>query len=183
MNDLDRTLAAIDAKGWEVVRLGRRKKKPVDTTWVITRDADEVGQWLAASHNIGMLCHARTGVTVLDADHLDAWADMIDALGQPCLPWVLTGSGKLHYYVAWMANLPAKLTWDGVEIGEIQRGPGQQQVVLPPSIHPETGNPYRWITDDLPWLVEPIDPVHDPLPPLPGAWRAYLQAPTHAGRR
>jgi hypothetical protein len=182
VTDRDRTLAAIAAKGWEVVRLGRRMKKPVDTTWRVTGDADNVAQWLAAGHNIGLLCHERIGVAVLDADQLDAWADMVDTLGQPCLPWVLTGSGKLHYHVQWVADLPAKLMWDGVEVGEIQRGPGQQQVVLPPSIHPETGERYRWITDDLPFLVEPIDPVAEPLPTLPDAWRTHLQSKLHAYR-
>jgi Bifunctional DNA primase/polymerase, N-terminal len=85
VTDRERTLAAIDAKGWEIVRLGRRLKKPVDRPWIITRDADEVGQWLAAGHNLGLLCHERTGVAVLDPDRLDPWADMIDTLGQPCL--------------------------------------------------------------------------------------------------
>jgi hypothetical protein len=183
VTDRERTLAAIELKGWEVVRLGRRMKKPVDTSWVLTRDPDEVGRWLAAGHNVGLVCHERTGLAVLDVDQFDPWADMVDALGQPSLPWVVTGSGKLHCYVRWVPGLPAKLAWAGVEIGEIQRGPGQQQVVLPPSIHPDTGEPYRWVTDDLPWLCEPVDPVHDPLPVLPGAWRAYLQAPAYAGRR
>jgi Bifunctional DNA primase/polymerase, N-terminal len=64
-------------------------------------------------------------------------------------PWVLTGSGRLHYYVAWESDLPARIIWQGEILGEIQRGPGQQQVVLPPSVHPETGDPYRWISDDL----------------------------------
>jgi hypothetical protein len=175
VTDLGRTLAAIDAKGWEIVRLGRRMKKPVDKSWVITRDPDDVARWFAAGHNAGLMCHERTATAVLDPDRLDLWADMIEMLGQPCLPWVLTGSSKLHYYVEWLPNLPAKLMWAGEIIGEIQRGPGQQQVVLPPSIHPQTGEPYRWITDDLQGLCEPIDPVSNPLPRLPAEWRAFLR--------
>jgi Bifunctional DNA primase/polymerase, N-terminal len=183
MTDTERTLTAIDARAWTVVRLGHRLKRPVDKHWVITRDADEVGRWFAAGRNVGLLCCEQTGVAVLDADRFDVWADMVDALGQPCLPWVLTGSAKLHYYVQWADDLPAKLTWDNVEVGEIQRGPGQQQVVLPPSVHPETGEPYRWITDDLPFLVEPINPVADPLPTLPDAWRKQLQTRPYATNR
>jgi Bifunctional DNA primase/polymerase, N-terminal len=182
MTDLMRTLAAVEAKQWEIVRIGCRSKRPDGTRWTTMRTPHAVKNWLAAGHNIGLVCHERTGVTVLDSDDLVRWADMVETLGQPCLPWVVTGSGKLHYYVRWEPDLPAKLTWANAIIGEIQRGPGQQHVVLPPSIHPETGQPYRWITDDLPFLVEPIDPVHAPLPALPDAWRTHLQSKPHAHR-
>ena len=178
MTDAELTVAAVRAKGWEVVKL--RGKRPVGAYWQITRDADEVARWIAVGDNVGLVCHERTGVAVLDPDELLGWADMIDALGQPCLPWVITGSGRLHYYITWAGDLPAKLTWGGRVIGEIQRGPGQQQVVLPPSRHPDTGLPYRWITESLGFLCEPINPVEDALPDLPGLWLAYLRACTYA---
>ena len=102
---------------------------------------------------------------------------MIDTLGQPALPWMVTGRGRLHYPVVWEPNLPAKLEWKGEVIGEIQRGPGQQQVVLPPSEHPDTGLRYRWITEALMPVIlcEPIDPVTDALPRLPALWLGYLR--------
>jgi len=178
MTDTELTIAAVPAKGWEVVRL--RGKKPVGVHWQITQDADEVERWILAGDNVGLVCHQRTGVLVLDPHKTLDWAEMIDTLGQPCAPWVITGSGRLHYYVAWTADLPAKLTWYGKVIGEIQRGPGQQQVVLPPSRHPDTGLSYRWITERLGFLWEPINPVADPLPSLPGLWLAYLRHPTYA---
>jgi hypothetical protein len=169
----------VRARGWEVVRL--RGKKPVGAHWQITTDADEVAAWLAAGDNIGLVCHERTGVAVLDPDDSLAWIDMIDTLGQPCLPWVITGSGRLHYYIRWTPDLPAKLMWRGETagtikaIGEIQRGPGQQQVVMPPSVHPTTGLPYRWIDEAFEALCETINPLTDPLPELPGLWLAYLR--------
>jgi hypothetical protein len=169
----------VRARGWEVVRL--RGKKPVGAHWQTTKDADEVAAWLAAGDNIGLVCHERTGVAVLDPDDSLAWADMIDTLGQPSLPWVVTGSGRLHYYIRWTPDLPAKLTWRGETagtikvIGEIQRGPGQQQVVMPPSVHPTTGLPYCWIDEAFEALCEPINPLTDPLPELPGLWLAYLR--------
>ncbi len=184
MSDRDRTLAAIGRRGWEIVKLQGRTKKPIGLHWQTTTDPDEVGSWLRTGNNIGLVCRERTGTIVLDPDDLLEWADMIDALGQPALPWVLTGSGRLHYYLRWTADLPAKLTWKGKIVGEIQRGPGQQQVVLPPSIHPDTGLPYRWISEALlpRMLCEPIDPVADPLPRLPGEWVAYLTAITFERR-
>jgi hypothetical protein len=167
------TVEAVRAKGWECVRLAPRAKKPDGPRWQITKDSTVVASWFAAGFNVGLICHERTGVAVLDPDQLLPWVDMLETLGQPCLPWVITGSGKLHYYIRWLPSLPAKLTWWDDTVGEIQRGPGHQQVVLPGSVHPN-GTRYRWITERLGFLCEPIDPVCDPLPELPGDWRAYL---------
>src|SRR4029434_3050863 len=121
-----------------------------------------------------------TGVLVLDPDDALGWAEMVEELGQPCAPWVITGSGRLYFYVAWTADLSAQIKGYGKVIGEIQRGPGLQQVVLPPSRHPQTGVAYRWITERLGFLCEPINPVADPLPHLPGLWLAYLRAQPYA---
>jgi hypothetical protein len=82
------------------------------------------------------------------------------------------------YYSAWIDGLPAKIEWKGAIIGEIQRGPGWQQVVLPGSVHP-SGGTYRWVTEALGFLCEPINPMTDPLPTLPGDWRAYLWSTTY----
>ena len=176
MTDRDRTLEVIRRRNWRVVLLGPRAKKPHTKEWQITTDADRAAAHLDDGGNLGLLGGKDNGLAILDPDAELPWAEMIDCLGQPALPWTLTGSGRLHYYVAWEPDLPAKLTWNGVIIGEIQRGPGLQQVVIPPSIHPTTGLRYRWITESLPALVEAIDPVHDPLPRLPGVWLAYLRS-------
>lgn len=183
MTDAELTVAAVRAKRWEVVKLRPRDKTPTGAKWEITTDPAEVACWIADGFNVGLVCHERTGVAALDPDEV-AWADMVDALGQPSLPWVLTGSGRLHYYFLWEPDLPAKLEWRGEMIGEIQRGPGLQQVVMPPSIHPATGLRYRWITEALmpTILCEPVSPAADPLPRLPGEWRAYLTAVTFERR-
>lgn len=175
MTDAERTVAAVRARGWQVVKLRARDKRPAGLHWEITRDADSVARWFATGHNVGLVCGPESGVLVLDPDRIE-WADMIDQLGQPGPPWVITGSGRLHYYFAWECDTPAKIEWDGQIIGEVQRGPQRQQVVLPPSTHPATGARYRWITEDLGFLCEPINPVTDPLPALPGLWRAYLRS-------
>jgi Bifunctional DNA primase/polymerase, N-terminal len=175
-SDAEMTVEAVRARGWQCVRLDPRKKSPpLGRRWQVTKNADEVASWFAAGANVGLVCHQRIGIAVLDPDELLPWADMIDTLGQPCLPWVITGSGRLHYYVRWAGDLPAKLTWSGTAIGEIQRGPGQQQVVLPGSIHP-SGGVYRWIRERLGFLCEPINPVSDPLPGLLAYLRSYVPA-------
>ncbi|MGH7393759.1 MAG: bifunctional DNA primase/polymerase [Candidatus Rokuibacteriota bacterium] len=179
MTDAELTVAAVRAKGWECVRLAPRSKKPDGPRWQITKDADLVAEWFARGANVGLVCHQRTGVAVLDPDDLLPWADMIDHFGQPAPPWVITGSGKLHYYIAWESDLPPKIHWPDHEVvGEIQRGPGMQQVVLPGSVHP-SGGTYRWIREETAGLCVPINPVTDPLPRLPGLWIAYLTAWTY----
>lgn len=163
--DTELTLETIRARPWRVVLLGQRAKRVFTKRWDVTTDVDHVARHLKGGSNLGLLCHESNGVAALDPDSLLPWADMIDTLGQPAAAWVETGRGRLHYYIAWEPDLPAKLEWEGTIIGEIQRGPGLQQIVIPPSVHPDTGRRYRWI----------MDPTTQPLLPLPGEWRAYLR--------
>jgi len=177
MTDAERTLEAVRVRGWRIVLLGRRAKKVYTKRWDITRDFARVAHHLRTGSNVGLICDPDNGVAALDPDSLLPWADMIDTLGQPAAAWTLTGRGRLHYFVAWEPDLPAKLTWRGEVIGEVQRGPTKpgmaalQQVVIPPSIHPDTGHRYRWL----------VDPVSQPVESLPGDWRAYLRGLTYAG--
>jgi hypothetical protein len=133
--------------------LGRpRSKRPTGPTWQITADPVVVERHVLQGGNVGLVCHEETGLAVLDPDQLGPWADLVDELGQPGVDLhgepadasVRTGSGRLHYYVCWVPNLPAKLPGG---IGEVLRGPGQQQVTCPPSVHPETGDRYVWLVD------------------------------------
>ena len=169
--DLDLTLAAVACHGWQVVLLGKRSKRPTGAQWNVTTDLDVIRHH---DGNRGLLCGPASGVAVLDFDNRAIGDDMFAALGTLAI-WVETGSSKWHCYVAWEPNLPAKLMWQGRKVGELQRGgigpegqPVLQHVVLPFSIHPDTGRAYRWR----------VDP-RSPLPTLPDAWRTYL-LDTHA---
>jgi hypothetical protein len=173
LTDAELTLAMIDRRGFQVVLLAPRSKKPHGVRWQVTNDARVVERHLQAGGNLGIVAGEHNGLAILDPDELLCWADMIDTLGQPCAPWVETGRGRLHYYIGWEPGLPAKLTWHDLIIGEIQRGPGQQQAVIPPSVHPDTGRAYRWL----------VDPTTEPLPDLPGEWRAYLRGRSYAYSR
>jgi hypothetical protein len=167
--DAQLTVDVIRARGWQAVLLAPRSKKPSGPAWMVTKDAATVAQWFDAGFNVGLICHEDTGLAVLDADDLVVWTEMVATLGELSPPWTLTGGGGLHFYVQWVAGLPAKLLWNGLTVGEVQRGPGQQQVVLPGSIHPDTGEVYRWNADPL------SDYTTLALPPLPEDWRLYLQ--------
>jgi Bifunctional DNA primase/polymerase, N-terminal len=174
VTDAERTLTMIERRQVDVVLLAPREKKPpAGRRWQVTHDRRVAERHLRGAGNLGLVAGEQNRLAILDPDELLCWADMIDSLGQPCAPWVETGRGRLHYYIAWEPGLPAKLVWHGVIIGEIQRGPGLQQAVIPPSTHPDTGRPYRWL----------VDPVTEPLPELPGEWRAYLRGRSYAYSR
>jgi Bifunctional DNA primase/polymerase, N-terminal len=101
-------LAAIERRRIDVVLLAPREKKPpLGRRWQITSERDVAERHLRSGGNLGLVAGERNGLAILDPDELLCWADMIDTLGQPCLPWVETGSGKLHYYIAWEPGLPA----------------------------------------------------------------------------
>jgi hypothetical protein len=129
--DAKLTVEAMRAKSWECVRLAPRHKTPIGRRWTVTKDVNEVAVWFESGFNVGLVCHERTGVAVLDPDDLLLWADMIDTLGQPCLPWVITGSGKLHYYMRWEPDLPAKLTWQGQMLGGFSAAPASNRWCSP----------------------------------------------------
>lgn len=157
------TMLAMGTHGWQIVFLRVNSKVPMGDHWVITNEYDRVYQHLRNGGNIGLVCGPKSGVAVLDFDREGALMEMCQQLG-PILPWVQTGSGKYHCYVAWEDGLPSKITWGGETVGEIQRGPALQHVVVPPSIHPGTGLPYTWL----------VDPTKESLRPLPEEWRNAL---------
>ncbi len=166
---IDLTLEAVACHGWQVVLLAKRSKKPIGEYWTITGDVDVIRRHVERVGNIGLVCGSASGVAVVDGDDVDVIRDMFSALGALAI-WVETGSGKTHSYVKWEPNLSPKVKWEGRKVGEVQRGgtngqPLLQHVVLPPSIHPDTGYPYRWH----------VDP-RSPLPTLPAAWRDHLTA-------
>jgi hypothetical protein len=170
VSDRDQTLDAIRTRGWSSVLLYPNTKMPAapaGETWPLTSDPDVVASHLARGGNVGLLGGERNGLAIFDIDDRDAFAEIEAALGPLGEPWVETGSGKSHVYKRWEAGFPAKLRWRNVIIGEIQRGPGLQQVVMPPSIHPDTRRRYRWL----------VAPATAMLSRLSVRWRQHLLEP------
>ncbi len=175
------TAEAIKAKGWKGVLLRPKSKSPAGKHWQITDDPVVIGRCNGHNGNLGIVEGPEYGLAVADIDNVDVFSDLVGLLGEPGKAWVQTGRGGLHYYFKWEPGLPAKLHFAGKKIGEIQRGSetengtGLQQVVAPPSIHPDTGKPYTWL----------VNPVTEPLRPLPDVWCAYLRGgftPSNGGR-
>lgn len=153
--------------------LGAKSKRPDGKHWHLTSDAAEIEAHLRHGANAGIVAGPSpnySGLAFLDPDDMEAWKHLVSLLDEPGRPWVRTGSGKLHYYILWEPELPAKIRFAGKIIGEIQRGPTEegkpssQQVVAPPSVHPD-GGAYQWL----------VDPLTEPLRPLPEVWRRYLR--------
>jgi hypothetical protein len=167
--DLDITFEAIRARGWQAVLLHPRSKVPAvkEGEHVCpTRDLDAIRHHVDAGGNLALRTHEEVGLVILDADDLGGWDSMVTVLGDLGPSWVKTGSGKSHFYVRWEPNLPGTITWRGKRLGECFRGPGTQQVLIPPSTHPITGRRYVWL----------VDPTTEPLRPLPEAWRTYFSS-------
>ena len=168
--DEELTLRAVEARMWTIVLLGRLSKRPAGSTWSTTTKPETILHHIEDGGNVGLVCGPTSGVAVADFDNLEAAREMVRTLGR-LTPWVKTGSGKIHCYFKWTVGLPAKLRWKGRIIGELQRGPvdvdrrNLQQAVIPPSIHPDTRQPYRWL----------VDPATEPLVSLPGAYLRELE--------
>lgn len=153
-------------RSWLIVLLRPRDKRPVGPSWQVfsvAADREVIGRHLSSGGNVGLVCCRESGAAVLDFDDSVAAQEMFSALGA-LRPTVLTGSGKIHVYVQWEEDLPAKLRWKGRVVGEVQRGPNQY-VVMPPSVHPDTGRPYTW----------QLNPATT-LPVLTDAWRKHLHS-------
>jgi hypothetical protein len=132
--------------GWALVPT---RGKEGGSGWNMARpDPPELaaGKWAhwGAECNLGVVL-GPSGLVVADADTEEAVTRLMELLeGCSRTPAVRTGSGKLHvYFRAGEGLTPASR--DGLELRA-----GTQLLVLPPSEHPDTGEPYRW-------LVEPED--------------------------
>jgi hypothetical protein len=180
--DLEQTLAAMAIHKWPLALCLPRSKRPgargVTTTWPVTDDPDRVRHHVAVeSGNIGVCTGSVARLAILDPDVPAAWERLVALLGFPGPAWVRTGRGALHYYTAWEPHLPPKLrSLDGAVIGEVQRGGhdgrGQQHCLIPPSIHPDTGEPYTWL----------LDPAREAPCALAAPWRRWLWAEAIAAR-
>lgn len=115
--------------------------------------------------NIGFVTGGLSGIVVLDIDGDEGVHWLMEYGGEVITtPTVLTGSGGYHLYFAYDSR---------VEKTRIRVAPGIDiksnggYVVAPPSIHPDTGKPYRWVDGLTPedvrlahmpdWLYETID--------------------------
>lgn len=150
--------------GWALTRLDG--KVPVERDWQKTTPGEPgnvAGRWAewGKRHGMGVVLGA-SGLAVLEYDEEAARERFFDLLGGglPATPVCRTGSGKLHAYFADPGGLQ-KVARDGLELRV-----GDHQCVVPPSLHPDTLDPYAWLDGHEPWIVTCL--------PVPAAVREFF---------
>jgi len=132
------------------LRAGKDGKRPLHSEWT-TREYSPMELQSHAS-NVGFRMGPRDLVVDVDARHggLDSLPDLQEdypEITANVLPAVLTGGGGYHFYMRltvdqaarWGSKFREVLGYDGIEFKGLGR-----QVVIPGSIHPETGDEYEF---------------------------------------
>ena len=153
--------ASVDAyirQGWSLVPIPPNTKGPKLAGWNQRGAALRSQADLIPGFGIG-LAHAYSGTMALDIDHWDRACNElalqgIDLQGLYNAPDAVIidsgrqGHGKLLYAMPFGLALPSKkITRNGTTIYELRCATTNHltvQDVLPPSIHPDTKQPYRW---------------------------------------
>lgn len=153
--------ASVDAyirAGWNLVPIPPNTKGPEHKGWNIRENCLKSSTQLPPGWGIG-LAHAYSGTMALDIDEWDTAAFMlmmqgIDLVALYNAPDAVIvdsgrqGHGKLLYSMPFGLQLPSKkINHDKRTIYELRCGTANGltvQDVLPPSIHPDTKQPYRW---------------------------------------
>jgi hypothetical protein len=158
---LARTYAGL---GWYITPL--KGKAPYLKGWPdkAINCESTIARWIAEPRNIGLVTGSKSRVVVIDVDPRNGGEDSLAELARQCgsLPDTLicnTGGGGQHFYFRY---------FDGAKSGKPLAGIDFQCdgrcVVLPPSVHPDTGALYVW--EGL--------PDGEGIAELPDAWRQAL---------
>lgn len=154
--------------GWAVFPLKGKQPFPGshgfrDATIDYTQIRKWWQQWPTA--NIGIACDDKTGPIVIDVDKPKNSKEkpglsLLRELAIPETAIVTTSPGKMHLYFAEPAEEVAvgrviRVRRNGIKYAMDILGSGGY-VVAPPSIHPDTGQPYRWSRTSR---VKPLPPA------------------------
>lgn len=158
--------ASVDAyirHGWSLVPIPSGTKGPATKGWNRKENVLPGGWALPHGYGIG-LAHAYSGTMALDIDDWDRAAfelmmkginlqALYDASDAVIVDSGRKGHGKLLYAMPFGLALPSKKLMDKLPDGsdynylDFRCGTSNDltvQDVMPPSIHPDTGQPYRW---------------------------------------
>jgi hypothetical protein len=150
--------------GWALIRLDGKRPKGAhwETTQPEASPEHAAGLWSewGKRWNVGVVL-GTSGLCVVEYDTEEAGETLIELLGGelPLTPIAETGRKRLHLY--FRDPGADKGARDGLELRA-----GARQCVLPPSEHPETGQPYKWLRKLEPWAV--------PLAEVPASVLAYF---------
>ena len=180
--------ASVDAyirHGWSLVPIPPGSKGPRTIGWNQRGAALKSSADLPPGFGIG-LAHAYSATMALDIDDWDTAASMLtmagidlqalyDAPDAVVIDSGRPGHGKLIYAMPFGLTMPTKRVVSGsATVYELRCATGDGltvQDVLPPSIHPQTQQPYRWAGRGH-WSRLPVLPM-----PLLEMWQQLLTEP------
>ncbi|RPF47101.1 uncharacterized protein DUF3987 [Thermodesulfitimonas autotrophica] len=165
------------ARGWSVIPLRPRDKRPLLPAWSEYQNRRPVEQEIRAwwrdnpEANIGVVTGAVSGLVVLDLDGETAIVYAKEK-GLPRTPTVRTNKGYHVYFTHPGGTVPNAVSLGGVRGLDLRGDRGY--VAAPPSVHP-SGRRYAWARgrgpDDLPlaplpeWVLKLIQrPTETPAP-------------------
>jgi archaellum biogenesis ATPase FlaH len=162
MNELQVIALSYRERGWSVIPIRARDKKPSLKSWKEFQSRlatlDEIDDWFSKGDcNIGILTGKISNLTVVDCDSEEAVA-LCGHLGIKPGPRVSTAHGQ-HFYCEYeegSRNFAKRGDLPGIDL----RSEGGY-VVAPPSVHP-SGAVYAWIDPQLPlpklprWILKPV---------------------------
>lgn len=160
------------AAGLPVIPLAPQQKNPIPLDWSAYSDhlPNEATQetWLASypTSNIGLVLGPQSNIMVVDVDTDDVQAQEVIRSVLPWTPW--ERRGHKGFVLAYKYNgLRTFRIKDKNRSSFVEVLSNKTQVVIPPSIHPDTRMPYMATTN----LLE----VHQNLPVLPTDVEATLR--------
>lgn len=173
-------IARYRAWGLNVIPLGYRSKKPALASWRELHERrgteQEVAQWFPGDRlNVGIVCGRTSGnLVVPDFDNPEPYGRFAAFVKQAhgasieeLTPVVRTGGGGGHRHVYLrVQKLPGLFHPQGElrnTMPDIQSQGGY--VVAPPSLHPDTGEPYEFVNEASEiWEIDSLEAVGITLP-------------------
>lgn len=154
MEHLESTLTWAKAyikKGWSLIPLKKDEKIAAikwDKYQSVRPTLEEVESWFGpgSAYQIAIVCgNVSGGLFVIDFDGehwKESFENFIHAFPEFAETLIVeTGSGKAHLYGV-CSEMPSDLT--RVSSNHVELRANGHYVVAPPSIHPVSGNPYKW---------------------------------------
>ncbi len=158
------------ARGIPVIPLYSREKRPVPMDWSRYHDVpvepQQQAEWLHAypDGNMGVVLGEQSGMCMLDIDSEDEGLIQLIRKLVPQSPWVRIGAKGMVLAFKYSGHKTFRIkTAEGATICELLST--RTQVVLPPSIHPDTQMPYKAncdllsVYDQLPTLDPQIEQI------------------------
>lgn len=153
-------------------------KRPFVDAWEQTTASTVLIDSSYKNSNIGLLCGEPSGVIVIDIDTLNPDIEKVIIDSLPKTPVMKKGKKGLNFFFRYngekTVNYKHPLSKKDMIFELISTG---RQTVLPPSIHPDTKEPYQWcdIDGNISQNTLLSVPLED-LPFLPEDWIASIDA-------